>query len=72
MEYDFEENEEELVGQHVSGMTQIDDTKELKIDGCNYEISEPELRKWLEMNGVITSSIKEVAIPVSKREAQLE
>ena len=71
MEDDFEENEEELVGQHVSGMTQIDDTKELKIDGCNYEISESELRKWLEMNGGITSSIKEVAIPVRKREAQL-
>ena len=54
---DFEENEEEQVGQHVTGMTQIDDTKELKIDGCSYETSKLEIRKWIETYGVIKSEI---------------
>ena len=50
MEDDVGENEEEPI-QNVN-------TKELKIDGCNYEISKPEIRKWIEM-----SEIDEVALP---------
>ena len=64
---DLEENMGEPVGQHASAITQIDHTKELKIDGYNYEISEPEIRKWIEMYVGIKSEIKEV-----KREAQSE
>ena len=47
MDDDVGENEEEPVGRLVSGTTQNDNTKELKIDGCNYEISKPEIRKWI-------------------------
>ena len=54
---DFEENEEKSVGQHVYEVTQIDDTKELKTDGCNYEISEPEIRRGIELYGMIKSEI---------------
>ena len=56
----LEENEEESVGQRVYEANQVDDTKELKIDGCNYEISKPEIRRWIELYGTIKSEIKEV------------
>jgi hypothetical protein len=65
---DSDDDEEESVGQHVYQPAQVDDTKEVKIDGCNYEISEPEIRRWIELYGEIKSEIKEVAIPGDKEE----
>ena len=63
MEDNTNNNDEQPVSHFVSGMTQKDDTKELRIDGCNYEISKPEIRKWIEVYGEIKSEIEEVAIP---------
>ena len=39
-----------------------DTTQELKIDGCKYEISEKEIRKWIELYGALKSEIYEVVI----------
>ena len=33
----------------------LDDTKEVKIDGCNYELSESKITDWLEHYGTIKS-----------------
>ena len=35
----------------------------MKIDGCNYEISENEIQKWIELYGELKSEIEEVALP---------
>ena len=36
---------------------------EVRIDGCNYEISEPELRMWIELYSEIKSDIDEITQP---------
>ena len=41
----------------------LDDTKELKIGRCNYEIRENEICKWIELLREIKLEILEVAIP---------
>ena len=41
----------------------LDTTQEVRIDGCNYEISESELRNWIELYGEMKSEIEEVALP---------
>ena len=63
MEDEKEENQGEPDGHLTYGQPSgnLDDTKELKIDGCNYEISEQEICKWVELYGEIKSEIKEVA-----------
>ena len=38
--------------------TQYKDTKELRINGCNYEISKMEIRKWIDLYGEIKSKIQ--------------
>ena len=35
-----------------------DATKDVKIDGCNYKISEKQIRDWIEVYGEIRSEIK--------------
>ena len=63
MEDEKEENQREPDGHLTYGQPSgnLDDTKELKIDGCNYEISEQEICRWVELYGEIKSEIKEVA-----------
>ena len=39
----------------------LDDTREVKIDGCNYELSESEITDWLEHYGTIKSELEEIA-----------
>ena len=39
----------------------LDDTKEVKIDGCNYELGESEITDWLEHYGTIKSELEEIA-----------
>ena len=39
----------------------LDDTKEVKIDGCNYELSKSEITSWLEHYGKIKSELEEIA-----------
>ena len=57
--------ERDLLGNATYGANSgnVDDTKELRIDGCNYEISENELRKWIDLYGKIKSDIEELAAP---------
>ena len=38
-----------------------DDTKEVKIDGCNYKLSADQLKLWLEMYGTVDSHFEEEA-----------
>ena len=60
-----DESGEESLGNHFHGVPtgNLDSTKEVRIDGCNYEISENEIQKWMEQYGEISSDIEEVAIP---------
>ena len=40
----------------------------MRIDGCNYEISEQELQNWIELYGEMKSEIEEIALPSEKEE----
>ena len=57
----IEDNVEENQGGQDGHLTysqpsgNLDDTKELKIDGCNYEISEHEICGWIELYAEIKS-----------------
>ena len=57
MEYEVEENQGEPDGHftydQLSG--NLDDTKELKIDGCNYEVNKHEMHKKIELYREIKS-----------------
>ena len=39
-----------------------DDKKEIRIDGCNYEMSESEITGWIKQYGEIKSELEEIAI----------
>ena len=40
----------------------LDDTKEVKIDGCNYELSRSEITNWIKQYGKIESNLDKIAI----------
>ena len=40
----------------------LDDTKEIKIDGCIYELSKSEITCWIEQYGEIKSELEEIKI----------
>ena len=70
MEDDTTKHEEESFSLISHGVRSgnLDDTKELRIDGCNYEISEHELQNWIELYGEMKSEIEEIALPSEKEE----
>ena len=58
MEFQNQENEESINNQNCETTPQyrnIDNTKEIKIDRCNYKLSKKEITSWLEMYGEIKS-----------------
>ena len=50
----------------------LDDTKELRIDGCNYEISERELKNGFSCMERLSLTLRKLPYLVSKRMNQLE
>ena len=40
----------------------LDDTKELRIDGYNYQLRELEITNWISQYGEIRSELEEIAI----------
>ena len=40
----------------------LDNTKEIKIEGCNYELSKSEITNWISQYGEIKSELEEIAI----------
>ena len=62
---DSDGNEEESLGTPIYGAHSwnVDNTKELRIDDCNYEISELETRKWKDLYVEIKLDIEKVAAP---------
>ena len=57
------DNEEEANCARSDSYTgNLDDTKEIKIDGCNYEMSESEIIVWMEQYGEIKSELEEITI----------
>ena len=67
---DMDRHQEEVDDDRTKGARSgnLDDTKDVRIDGCNYEISEHELRKWIELYGEIKSDIDEIAQPGESEE----
>ena len=67
---DIDRHQEEVDDDRTKGVRSgnLDDTKDVRIDGCNYEISEHELRKWIELYGEIKSDNDEIALPGESEE----
>ena len=62
---DRDGNEKESLDTPIYGVHSgnVDNTKELRIDGYNYEISDHKIRKWIDLYGEIKSDIEEVTAP---------
>ena len=63
------ENNSEMDDETVTNYTtarpyigSMDNTKEIKIDGCNYELSKSEITSWIKLYGEIKSELEEIAI----------
>ena len=56
---DIDGNQVKYFGDPIYGAPSgsLEDTKELRIDGCNYNISEHKIIKWIELDGDIRSDI---------------
>ena len=57
----MEDNSQDCTTFTESSSRAYDEAKEVKIVGCNYEISEDEIRAWLKLYGEVRSEIEEIA-----------
>ena len=57
-----EQDEDDKQEEHDSKPNSLKtNTKEIRLDGCNYDVSKQQIKTWMEMYGSIESEIKEEA-----------
>jgi hypothetical protein len=64
MEEDNDETDKQQINTSIAEgqpSGNMDSTKEVRIDGCNYELSATEIEEWIKQYGVITGGLEEIA-----------